>query len=46
MGNPDDPSSWTAKAANDLLCISNNLNDPNIPWDAVCFHASRPPRKC
>jgi HEPN domain-containing protein len=45
MSNPDDPASWTAKAENDLLCIANNLNDPQIPWDAVCFHAQQAAEK-
>ena len=45
MSNPDDPASWIAKASNDLLCISNNLNDPQIPWDAVCFHAQQAAEK-
>ena len=41
MSNPDDPASWVAKADNDLLCIENNLNDPRVPWDVVCFHAQQ-----
>jgi HEPN domain-containing protein len=45
MSNPDDPASWTAKADNDLLCIANNLNDPRVPWDAVCFHAQQAAEK-
>ena len=45
MSNPDDPSSWVAKADNDLLCISNNLNDPHVPWDAICFHSQQAAEK-
>jgi len=45
MSNPDDPASWVAKADNDLLCIANNLNDPDVPWDVVCFHAQQAAEK-
>jgi HEPN domain-containing protein len=45
MSNPDDPASWVAKSNNDLLCIENNLNDPRIPWDVVCFHAQQAAEK-
>lgn len=45
MSNPDDPASWVAKADSDLLCIANNLNHPQVPWDAVCFHAQQAAEK-
>jgi HEPN domain-containing protein len=41
MSNPDEPRTWIAKAESDLLCIRNNLAQPEVPWDAVCFHAQQ-----
>ncbi len=45
MSNPDDPAAWVSKAENDLLNIANNLNDPKIPWDTICFHAQQAAEK-
>ena len=45
MSNPDDPLAWVAKADHDLLCILNNLNNPDVPWDIVCFHAQQAAEK-
>lgn len=45
MSDPDDPASWLAKAENDLLCIRNNLDNQQIPWDIMCFHAQQAAEK-
>ena len=45
MSNPDDPAAWVNKAESDLLNIANNLNDPHIPWDTICFHAQQAAEK-
>ena len=45
MSNPDDPQSWIAKADNDLLNISNNLDAAHVPWDTICFHAQQAAEK-
>ena len=45
MSDPDDPLAWLAKADNDLLNISNNLNDVQVPWDTLCYHAQQASEK-
>lgn len=45
MPNPDDPKAWEAKAANDLLCIDNNLRSSSVPWDIVAYHAQQAAEK-
>ncbi len=45
MSNPDDPAAWVVKADHDLLNIANNLNDAQVPWDTICFHAQQAAEK-
>lgn len=45
MSNPDDPATWMAKAAEDLLCIDNNLGAKIAPWNLVAFHAQQAAEK-
>ncbi len=45
MSNPDNPASWLAKAENDFLCIRNNLDNQQIPWDVMCSHAQQAAEK-
>ena len=39
------PPAWVKKAESDLLCIRNELNSSQIPWDIVCFHAQQAAEK-
>lgn len=45
MPSNSDAAAWMQKAANDLLCIRNNLAAAEIPTDAVCFHAQQAAEK-